>query len=47
MIGKLGRIEQGLTRNEIHEANQRQEQGFATEDIDEGDDLSTERSDIS
>lgn len=42
MFGKLGRIEQGLTRNEIHEANRSNEQGFETEDINEGDDFSVE-----
>jgi hypothetical protein len=39
MHGKFGRIEQGLTRNEIHNANANQQQGFQTEDIDEGEDI--------
>lgn len=42
MFGKLGRIEQGLTRNEIHDTNKRKEQGFAIEESDEGDDSGTE-----
>ena len=40
MFGKLGRIEQGLTRNEIHESNRTNEEGFEIADIDEGDDFS-------
>jgi len=39
MHGKFGKIEQGLTRNEIHNANANQQQGFETEEIDEGEDL--------
>jgi hypothetical protein len=38
MHGKFGRIEQGLTRNEIHEGNRARQQGFETEDIDEAED---------
>lgn len=37
MHGKYGKIEQGLTRNEIHDANRSREQGFETEEIDEGE----------
>lgn len=39
MHGKFGRIEQGLTRNEIHENGRARQEGFETEDIDEGEDL--------
>ena len=39
MHGRFGRIEQGLTRNEIHENNANRQQGFETQEIDEGEDL--------
>jgi len=39
MYGRFGRIEQGLTRNEIHENNTNRQQGFETEEIDEGEDF--------
>lgn len=39
MHGRYGRIEQGLTRNEIHENNKVRQEGFETDDIDEGEDL--------
>lgn len=39
MHGRYGRIEQGLTRNEIHEGNRSRQEGFETEDIDEADDI--------
>lgn len=39
MHGRYGRIEQGLTRNEIHEGNRSRQEGFETEAIDEGDDI--------
>jgi len=38
MHGKFGRLEQGLTRNEIHNANRSNQEGFETEAIDEGED---------
>jgi replicative DNA helicase len=39
MHGKFGRIEQGLTRNEIHEGNRARQEGFQTEEIDTEEDL--------
>lgn len=39
MHGRYGRIEQGLTRNEIHEGNRSRQEGFETEEIDEADDI--------
>ena len=39
MHGKFGRIEQGLTRNEIHENSRSRQEGFETQDIDEGEDI--------
>jgi len=38
MHGKFGRIEQGLTRNEIHDENRTREEGFET-DVDAGQDI--------
>mgnify|MGYP003113958840 FL=1 len=41
MHGKFGRIEEGSTRNEIHESNRSREEGFETdENIDEQSDFS-------
>jgi replicative DNA helicase len=39
MHGRYGRIEQGLTRNEIHENNKVRQEGFETDNIDEGEDF--------
>jgi hypothetical protein len=39
MHGKFGRIEQGLTRNEIHEGNRNREEGFETGELDDGEDI--------
>jgi replicative DNA helicase len=39
MHGRYGRIEQGLTRNEIHENNKVRQEGFETDNINEGEDL--------
>ena len=38
MHGKFGRIEQGLTRNEIHENARSREEGFETDEIEPTDD---------
>jgi hypothetical protein len=41
MHGKFGRIEEGNTRNEIHEDTRTRQEGFETdEDIDEESDIS-------
>ena len=39
MHGKFGRIEQGLTRNEIHDGNRSRQEGFETGELDTGEDL--------
>ena len=39
MHGKFGRIEEGRTRNEIHENARSREEGFETEEIGSGDDI--------
>ncbi len=41
MFGKFGRIQQGLTRNEIHDSSRSREQGFETEEFDEEEDIVT------
>jgi replicative DNA helicase len=37
MHGRFGRIEQGLTRNEIHENERSREEGFETDDVESED----------
>jgi hypothetical protein len=37
MHGRFGRIEQGLTRNEIHENERAQEEGFETDAVESED----------
>tara|TARA_Y100000004_G_scaffold154916_1_gene179269 strand:- start:322 stop:1131 length:810 start_codon:yes stop_codon:yes gene_type:complete len=39
MHGRFGRIEQGLTRNEIHENGRSRQEGFETEEIGSEDDI--------
>ena len=41
MFGKFGRIQQGLTRNEIHDNSRTREQGFETEEFDEEENIVT------
>ena len=41
MHGKFGRIEEGLTRNEIHENTRSREEGFETDEIESTEDIIT------